>query len=124
MKSLMATKNIVSVSIMPLVKLEAFDLRQGAICKGCKVPDQRPSWESSVKVIINILDENDNAPRFSQIFSAHVPENSPLGYTVTRVTTSDEDIGVNAISRYSIADTSLPFTINFCTVDIVISTFK
>uniref|UniRef100_A0A8B9X8Z2 Protocadherin Fat 4 n=1 Tax=Bos mutus grunniens TaxID=30521 RepID=A0A8B9X8Z2_BOSMU len=80
-----------------------------------------PSQSTSVKVIINILDENDNAPRFSQIFSAHVPENSPLGYTVTRVTTSDEDIGVNAISRYSIMDTSLPFTINPSTGDIVIS---
>ncbi|XP_008579220.1 PREDICTED: LOW QUALITY PROTEIN: protocadherin Fat 4-like [Galeopterus variegatus] len=80
-----------------------------------------PSQSTSVKVIINILDENDNAPRFSQIFSAHVPENSPLGYTVTRVTTSDEDIGVNAISRYSIMDTSLPFTINPSTGDIIIS---
>ncbi|KAB0362081.1 hypothetical protein FD754_006237, partial [Muntiacus muntjak] len=80
-----------------------------------------PSQSTSVKVIINILDENDNAPRFSQIFSAHVPENSPLGYTVTRVTTSDEDTGVNAISRYSIMDTSLPFTINPSTGDIVIS---
>uniref|UniRef100_A0A8C2V2H2 Protocadherin Fat 4 n=1 Tax=Chinchilla lanigera TaxID=34839 RepID=A0A8C2V2H2_CHILA len=80
-----------------------------------------PSQSTSVKVIINILDENDNAPRFSQIFSAHVPENSPLGYIVTRVTTSDEDIGANAISRYSIMDTSLPFTINPSTGDIIIS---
>ncbi|KFO35535.1 protocadherin Fat 4 [Fukomys damarensis] len=80
-----------------------------------------PSQSTSVKVIINILDENDNAPRFSQIFSAHVPENSPLGYIVTRVTTSDEDIGANAISRYSITDTSLPFTINPSTGDIIIS---
>ncbi|XP_070465237.1 protocadherin Fat 4 isoform X2 [Equus przewalskii] len=80
-----------------------------------------PSQSTSVKVIINILDENDNAPRFSQIFSAHVLENSPLGYTVTRVTTSDEDIGINAISRYSVMDTSLPFTINPSTGDIVIS---
>uniref|UniRef100_A0A8W4FHP9 Protocadherin Fat 4 n=1 Tax=Sus scrofa TaxID=9823 RepID=A0A8W4FHP9_PIG len=67
-----------------------------------------PSQSASVKVIINILDENDNAPRFSQIF-------------ITRVTTSDEDIGVNAISRYSIMDTSLPFIINPSTGDIVIS---
>ncbi|XP_021563258.1 protocadherin Fat 4, partial [Carlito syrichta] len=80
-----------------------------------------PPQSTSVKVIISILDENDNAPRFSQIFSAHVPENSPLGHTVTRVTTSDEDIGMNAISRYSITDTSLPFTINPSTGDIVIS---
>ncbi|XP_072481071.1 protocadherin Fat 4 isoform X1 [Notamacropus eugenii] len=80
-----------------------------------------PSQSTTVTVIINVLDENDNAPRFSQIFTAPVPENAPLGYTVTRVTTSDEDIGVNAVSRYSITDTSLPFTINPNTGDIIIS---
>uniref|UniRef100_H3AQ83 FAT atypical cadherin 4 n=1 Tax=Latimeria chalumnae TaxID=7897 RepID=H3AQ83_LATCH len=80
-----------------------------------------PPQSSTVKVIISILDENDNGPRFSQIFSARVPENAPLGYTVTRVTTSDEDSGVNAISRYSIADTSVPFSINPNSGDITIS---
>uniref|UniRef100_A0A663EX87 Cadherin domain-containing protein n=1 Tax=Aquila chrysaetos chrysaetos TaxID=223781 RepID=A0A663EX87_AQUCH len=83
--------------------------------------DRTPLQSTTVKVIINILDENDNAPRFSQIFSASVPENAPLGFTVTRVTTSDEDIGVNAVSRYTIRDTSLPFTINPSTGDITIS---
>uniref|UniRef100_A0A8C0GHD4 Cadherin domain-containing protein n=1 Tax=Chelonoidis abingdonii TaxID=106734 RepID=A0A8C0GHD4_CHEAB len=87
-----------------------------------KVSDRgTPLQSATVKVVVNILDENDNAPRFSQIFSAPVPENAPLGYTVTRVTTSDEDIGVNAISRYSIRDTSLPFNINPSTGDITIS---
>ncbi|KAJ8373355.1 hypothetical protein AAFF_G00265990 [Aldrovandia affinis] len=74
-----------------------------------------------VRVLINVLDVNDNAPRFSKIFSATVPENAPVGYTVTRVTTSDEDAGANAVSRYSIADTGLPFAINPSTGDITIS---
>ncbi|XP_060103362.1 protocadherin Fat 4 [Heteronotia binoei] len=87
-----------------------------------KAKDKGTSVQSStVQVLINVLDENDNAPKFSQIFSALVPENAPLGYTVTRVTTSDEDIGMNAISRYSIRDTSVPFVINPSTGDITIS---
>uniref|UniRef100_A0A4W5JBD6 Protocadherin Fat 4 n=1 Tax=Hucho hucho TaxID=62062 RepID=A0A4W5JBD6_9TELE len=80
-----------------------------------------PPKSTAVKVLINVLDVNDNAPRFSKIFSATVPENAPVGYTVTRVTTTDEDAGANAISKYSITDTSLPFTINPSTGDITIS---
>uniref|UniRef100_A0ABI7X939 FAT atypical cadherin 4 n=1 Tax=Felis catus TaxID=9685 RepID=A0ABI7X939_FELCA len=110
-----ATGEIRSIRLLDREKISQYVLTIKSSDKGS------PSQSTSVKVIINILDENDNAPRFSQIFSAYVPENSPLGYTVTRVTTSDEDIGVNAISRYSITDTSLPFTINPSTGDIVIS---
>ncbi|KAK1175363.1 hypothetical protein AOXY_G3063 [Acipenser oxyrinchus oxyrinchus] len=80
-----------------------------------------PPKATTVKVFIHVLDVNDNAPRFSKIFSAQVPENAPVGFTVTQVTTSDEDAGSNAISRYSIADTSLPFSINAHSGDITIS---
>ncbi|XP_036445151.1 protocadherin Fat 4 [Colossoma macropomum] len=80
-----------------------------------------PPRSTTVKVIISVLDVNDNAPRFSKIFSATVPENAPMGYTVTRVTTTDEDVGANSVSRYSISDTSLPFSINPSTGDITIS---
>uniref|UniRef100_A0A8B9J1D2 Protocadherin Fat 4 n=1 Tax=Amazona collaria TaxID=241587 RepID=A0A8B9J1D2_9PSIT len=110
-----ATGEIRSVRPLDREKLSRYTLTIKASDKGT------PLQSTTVKVIINILDENDNAPRFSQIFSASVPENAPLGFTVTRVTTSDEDIGVNAVSRYSIRDTSLPFTINPSTGDITIS---
>uniref|UniRef100_A0A663MI09 Protocadherin Fat 4 n=1 Tax=Athene cunicularia TaxID=194338 RepID=A0A663MI09_ATHCN len=110
-----ATGEIRSVRPLDREKLSRYILTIKASDKGT------PLQSTTVKVIINILDENDNAPRFSQIFSASVPENAPLGFTVTRVTTSDEDIGVNAVSRYSIRDTSLPFTINPSTGDITIS---
>ncbi|XP_043530022.1 protocadherin Fat 4 isoform X1 [Chiloscyllium plagiosum] len=84
--------------------------------------DKGASSSSSVcQVIVNVLDENDNAPRFSQIFSAQVPENAAIGYTVTHVTTSDEDTGVNAVSQYSIRDVSLPFSMNAKTGDITVS---
>jgi len=80
-----------------------------------------PPRNAAVKVLINVLDVNDNAPRFSKIFSASVAENAPVGYTVTRVTTTDEDAGSNAVSRYSIADSGLPFNVNPNTGDITIS---
>ncbi|KAF5892830.1 protocadherin Fat 4, partial [Clarias magur] len=87
-----------------------------------KATDHGASPKSTaVKVIISVLDVNDNAPRFSKIFSATVPENAPVGYTVTRVTTTDEDAGANSVSRYTITDTSLPFSINPSTGDITIS---
>ncbi|XP_038648329.1 protocadherin Fat 4 isoform X1 [Scyliorhinus canicula] len=87
-----------------------------------KATDKGASSRSSLcHVIIDVLDENDNAPRFSQIFSAQVSENAAIGYTVTRVTTSDEDTGVNAVSRYSIRDVNLPFSINAKTGDITVS---
>ncbi|XP_028656704.2 protocadherin Fat 4 [Erpetoichthys calabaricus] len=64
-------------------------------------------------VIVNVLDKNDNAPRFSQIFLKHIPENTPIGCTVLRITSTDEDIGINGMSTYTIIDSTnnLPFKI-------------
>uniref|UniRef100_A0A8C7EFB6 Cadherin domain-containing protein n=1 Tax=Nothoprocta perdicaria TaxID=30464 RepID=A0A8C7EFB6_NOTPE len=87
-----ATGEIRSIRPLDREKLSQYTLTIKASDKGT------PLQSTTVKVVINILDENDNAPRFSQIFSASVPENAPLGFTVTRVTTSDEDVGVNAVS--------------------------
>ncbi|XP_060039989.1 protocadherin Fat 4 isoform X2 [Erinaceus europaeus] len=80
-----------------------------------------PARSASARLLVRVLDEDDNAPRFSQIFSARVPENAPPGTTVTRVTTTDEDEGGHAVSRYSLADTGLPFSIHPGTGDIVVS---
>ncbi|XP_067842781.1 protocadherin Fat 4-like [Heptranchias perlo] len=77
----------------------------------------------TASVIISVLDKNDNAPRFSQIFLAHVVENAPVGFTIVQITTTDEDIGVNAISTYSISDqsASLPFGVNQSTGDLIVT---
>ncbi|KAA0709827.1 Protocadherin Fat 4 FAT tumor suppressor -like protein 4 [Triplophysa tibetana] len=96
-------------------KVAQYALRVKATDRG------NPPKSTAVRVLIDVLDVNDNAPRFSKIFSATVPENAPVGFTVTRVTTTDEDAGANAISRYSIGDTSLPFIIHPSTGDITIS---
>ncbi|KAG7471237.1 hypothetical protein MATL_G00122340 [Megalops atlanticus] len=65
-------------------------------------------------VLVVVLDTNDHAPRFSQIFFTEIPEDTPLGFTVIQITSVDEDIGENAVIAYTIIDQrgSLPFTID------------
>ena len=62
--------------------------------------EQPKSSTSTVK--IDILDENDNPPKFLRLFSVKVPENLEVGSFVLRVTSSDEDVGANAIASYTL----------------------
>uniref|UniRef100_A0A3Q3KDG5 Uncharacterized protein n=1 Tax=Monopterus albus TaxID=43700 RepID=A0A3Q3KDG5_MONAL len=73
------------------------------------------SHKDCATVIIVVLDRNDHAPRFSQIFSTQVPEDAPVGHTIIQVTSTDDDAGVNALINYYITDQSddMPFTIDF-----------
>ncbi|GCC35199.1 hypothetical protein chiPu_0013682 [Chiloscyllium punctatum] len=89
-----------------------------------KAKDQGSNTKTgTATVIISVLDKNDNAPRFSQIFLAHVLENAPVGFTIVRITTTDDDIGMNAISTYSIPGktASLPFGVNQSTGDLIVT---
>lgn len=65
-------------------------------------------------IIIVVLDRNDHAPRFSQIFLTEIPEDTPIGYTVIQITSTDDDAGANAVITYSIMDQSdvIPFGID------------
>uniref|UniRef100_A0A7N6BII3 Cadherin domain-containing protein n=1 Tax=Anabas testudineus TaxID=64144 RepID=A0A7N6BII3_ANATE len=74
-----------------------------------------PLYKDKAIVIIVVLDRNDNAPRFSQIFFTKVSEDASIGHSIIQVTSNDDDIGVNAIINYSIIDQSdhIPFNINF-----------
>lgn len=76
-----------------------------------------PSHRDTATVIVSVLDRNDNAPRFSQIFSIEVPEDSPVGHSAIEITSSDDDLGTNAVINYFIIDqlSNVPFTINFIT---------
>lgn len=76
-----------------------------------------PSHRDRATVIVSVLDRNDNAPRFSQIFSVEVPEDSPVGHSAIEITSSDDDLGTNAVINYFIIEqlSNVPFTINFIT---------
>ncbi|XP_025835928.1 cadherin-related tumor suppressor [Agrilus planipennis] len=55
-------------------------------------------------VVINVLDKNDNPPRFTRLFSVNVTENAEIGTFVIQITSTDQDIGENANATYSFAE--------------------
>lgn len=76
-----------------------------------------PFHKDTATVIIIVLDRNDNAPHFSQIFFAEVSEDAPVGHTIIQVTSTDDDAGSNAVVNYAIIDQSddMLFNIDFTT---------
>ncbi|XP_054451773.1 protocadherin-23 [Pteronotus mesoamericanus] len=62
-----------------------------------------PPLSSTAVVSIEVLDVNDNPPRFSSLrYHAHVKESTPLGSHVTVVSASDPDVGLHAEIIYHI----------------------
>lgn len=73
-----------------------------------------PSLSSIMLLTVNVLDENDNSPIFDpRHYTASVPENVTIGYTVIQLFATDKDAGPNAGIRYTITngDENLDFSI-------------
>lgn len=65
--------------------------------------DGQPSRTSTKVLTVDVLDVNDNPPRFShQIYSAEIIENNHVGATVLQVSASDPDAGENAAITYQL----------------------
>ncbi|XP_062250270.1 protocadherin alpha-5-like isoform X5 [Platichthys flesus] len=61
-----------------------------------------PPKSGTSLIIINVLDNNDNAPTFSNsLYKARIYENLPIGTTVIVLNASDADDGLNAEIQYS-----------------------
>nr|XP_056718900.1 protocadherin beta-16-like [Euleptes europaea]XP_056722689.1 protocadherin beta-16-like [Euleptes europaea] len=61
-----------------------------------------PKRTGTAKLIIDVLDINDNAPHFHQsLYKVKLMENSPLDTLVTKVEANDQDLGTNAEITYS-----------------------
>ncbi|XP_077166774.1 protocadherin alpha-7-like isoform X3 [Paroedura picta] len=76
-----------------------------------------PPLSGHCKVLIEVLDVNDNAPEVTvSSLSVPVPENSPPGTVVALISISDRDSGVNGQVTCSMRPTGLPFKLT--------STFK
>ncbi|XP_026136921.1 protocadherin Fat 2-like [Carassius auratus] len=70
--------------------------------------------EAFTRVVVDIIDENDNAPRFTlPSYQASLPENIPIGTSILTVSAIDVDKDNNGFVTYSIANTSpVPFNID------------
>lgn len=71
--------------------------------------------KASTKVIIDVVDVNNNAPEFQQTsYKATVDENVPIGTSVITVKATDLDQGENGYVTYSITNLSpQPFVIDY-----------
>ncbi|XP_058836851.1 protocadherin-like wing polarity protein stan isoform X3 [Topomyia yanbarensis] len=64
-----------------------------------------PSRSNTTQLLVNVLDANDNAPRFyTSQFQEAVLESVPVGYNIVRVQAYDSDEGANSEISYSIRD--------------------
>ncbi|NP_001013029.1 PCDHB15 isoform 1 [Pan troglodytes] len=62
-----------------------------------------PPRSGTVQILILVLDANDNAPEFAQaLYEVQVPENSPVGSLVVKVSARDLDTGTNGEISYSL----------------------
>lgn len=76
--------------------------------------------KAATKVIIDVIDVNNNAPEFQQSsYKASVDENMPVGSSVLTVKATDLDRGENGYVTYSIANINpQPFVIDYFTGEI------
>ncbi|XP_059250216.1 protocadherin-23 [Mustela nigripes] len=62
-----------------------------------------PPLSSTATVAIEVLDVNDNPPKFNSLkYHAHVRESTPLGSHITAVSANDHDVGLHAEITYHI----------------------
>lgn len=76
--------------------------------------DTPERFSATADIVINLLDTNDNVPKFtSDYYIARVPENSPGGSIVVTVTANDPDSGPWGEVKYTIYGSGSDlFTIN------------
>ncbi|XP_011499727.1 PREDICTED: cadherin-related tumor suppressor-like [Ceratosolen solmsi marchali] len=72
-----------------------------------------PRRSSTVSVVVHIIDENDNAPEFSNSsFTFHLRENEPADSFVGKLLASDRDVGRNADLTFSLPTTQQDFAVD------------
>lgn len=72
-----------------------------------------PSSTATAKILVTVLDTNDNAPKFlTENYQFSVDENQKRGTRLGKIEAADADIDNNAIIRYSLIPGNSSFNIN------------
>ncbi|XP_015437598.1 PREDICTED: protein dachsous [Dufourea novaeangliae] len=72
-----------------------------------------PAATASASVLVTVLDDNDNDPRFERDFYGfELLENLPSGTLVGSVSASDSDLGKNALLRYAVVQPNSSFAVD------------
>ncbi|XP_030001936.1 protocadherin alpha-4-like [Sphaeramia orbicularis] len=88
-----------------LVLQKALDREKQATIKltVTAVDGGNPPKSGTSQIVINVLDNNDNAPAFSSsLYKTRIPENLPVGTTVLVLNATDPDMDLNAEIEYSL----------------------
>ncbi|XP_015266636.1 PREDICTED: protocadherin gamma-B5-like [Gekko japonicus] len=65
----------------------------------------KPAKTGTAKILINVIDANDNPPVFTQkVYKVSLKENTPKGSSVVQVKATDRDEGSNAQITYSFSN--------------------
>ncbi|XP_038594037.1 cadherin-23-like [Micropterus salmoides] len=81
--------------------------------------DGGPKKDSTVKVSITILDENDNSPEFdiTSDTSVNIAENTPMGKKVAIVLGRDKDAGLNGLVNFTLVAGNMEDVFKITTVN-------
>ena len=72
-----------------------------------------PAATASASVLVSVLDDNDNEPRFErELYAFELLENLPSGVLVGTVSASDPDLGKNAQLRYAVVQANSSFAVD------------
>ena len=77
-----------------------------------------PRRSSTLGIAVEVGDVNDNSPKFTKTnYDVSVPEDTPIGTTITRLHARDADIGPNGHVRYSLSQKSQSIFGNVFAID-------
>lgn len=72
-----------------------------------------PAATASASVLVTVLDDNDNTPRFDkEFYSFELLENLSAGTMIGSVSATDPDLGRNSLLRYSIVQANSSFAVD------------